>query len=446
MISKIKPKSEFSRNVLTLMTGTTIAQAIPIAISPILTRIYTPSDFGVLALFVAISSIFGSIASGRYELAIMLPRKDEDAINIFALGLIITILISLVLLFLVVLFNDFLVEILNNKEIGFWLYFTPLTVFLIGSFNLLNYFNNRKKQYADLRNAMITKSIVMAVIQLSLGFIKSGASGLISGQVFSQMVANAKLIKNIFNDKVLIQKVSKVKIIAVAKRYKKFPKFSMPSEILNNSSVQLPLLMLGYFFSTAIVGFYSLAHKLISMPMTLIGSSIGQVFFKEASTVKKDKLALSNLTLKTYNKLLNIGIIPFSILLAFGDYIFSFIFGKEWIVAGEYTQLLSLWILFVFISSPLSNLTSILEKQKEGLYFNILILVSRVSVIFFGALVLQDSYQTVLIYGLTGFLFWFVWSMYLLKIASVPIVSTIVRSTSIIFVVSGFFILIRFSL
>ena len=86
MLTKLKPKSEFTRNVLTLMTGTTIAQAIPIAISPILTRLYTPKDFGVLALFVAITSIFGSIANGRYELAIMLPKKDEDAVNILALG------------------------------------------------------------------------------------------------------------------------------------------------------------------------------------------------------------------------------------------------------------------------------------------------------------------------------------------------------------------------
>ena len=103
----MQSKSEFSRNVLTLMTGTTIAQAIPIAISPILTRIYTPEDFGLFAIFIAITSIFGSMANGRYELAIMLPTKDEDAINIFALGFIISTFISLVLLLLVVLFHDF---------------------------------------------------------------------------------------------------------------------------------------------------------------------------------------------------------------------------------------------------------------------------------------------------------------------------------------------------
>ena len=209
------------------MTGTTIAQAIPIAISPILTRIYTPEDFGVLALFVAISSIFGSIANGRYELAIMLPKKDEDAINIFALGFIISSSISLVLLMLVLLFHDYFTTLLNNDEIGIWLYLVPITVFLTGMYNVLNYFNNRKKYYKDIANITIIKSIITAITQLSIGFLKGGASGLISGQVISQMFANMKLLKNIIKDKLLISKISKVKIIALAKRYKDFPKFSM---------------------------------------------------------------------------------------------------------------------------------------------------------------------------------------------------------------------------
>ena len=168
MLNKLKPKSEFSRNVLTLMTGTTIAQAIPISISPILTRIYTPEDFGIFALFVAISSIFGSIANGRYELAIMLPKKDEDAINIFALGFIITCTISLLLLILVVLFHDYFLILLKNEEIGLWLYFVPIAVFFTGIYNILNYFNNRKKYYKDIANATIIKSIITAVIQLSV--------------------------------------------------------------------------------------------------------------------------------------------------------------------------------------------------------------------------------------------------------------------------------------
>ena len=128
IIKKFKVKSDFNQNVITLITGTTIAQAIPIAISPILTRINSPEDFGILSIFVSITAIFGSIANGRYELAIVLPKKDEDAINIFALGFIIVSCVSLVLLLLVVVFNGYCTTLLGNQEISFWLYFVPLVV------------------------------------------------------------------------------------------------------------------------------------------------------------------------------------------------------------------------------------------------------------------------------------------------------------------------------
>ena len=206
MIDKLKPKSEFNKNVITLMTGTTIAQAIPIAISPILTRLYTPQDFGVFAFFLAITAIFGSIANARYELAIMLPKKDEDAINIFALGFIISTIISFLILVLVVLFNEYFVKLLGNKEIGIWFYFLPITVFLSGLWNNLSYFNNRKKQYKDLAKATIIKSIVIAIVQLSIGFIKGGAAGLISGQIVSQFFANTKLLSNIVKNKFLVSR------------------------------------------------------------------------------------------------------------------------------------------------------------------------------------------------------------------------------------------------
>ncbi len=443
MLQKLKPKSEFSRNVLTLMTGTTIAQAIPIAISPILTRIYTPEDFGVFALFIAIISIFGSIANGRYELAIMLPKKDEDAINIFALGFIITSCISLLLFILVIIFHDYFVNILNNKEIGIWLYFVPVAVFFIGLFNILNYFNTRKKNYKDIANATITKSIVLAIVQLSVGFIKTGAGGLISGEILSRMFANMRLFKNIVKDKLLMSRVSKVKIIALAKRYKDFPKFSMWSALLNTISIQIPILMLTTFFGVSIVGFYSLSHRFISMPMSLIGGSIGQVFYQKASSIKHDRLALKTLTLKTYKKLFNLGVIPFGIITIYGDYLFSFVFGSEWIIAGEYAQILSVWILFLFIHSPITSLFNILERQKEFLYINSIVLGTRVVVIFIGGYLIQNSYITIFLYSISGLIINLLILFYLFKLLNISILKEIVYLLVHIFVVYGILLLIK---
>jgi len=382
IISKYKSKSEFTRNVLTLMTGTTIAQAIPIAASPILTRIYTPADFGVMALFVAITSIFGSISSGRYELAIMLPKKEEDAINIFALGFILTTLLSLILLILVILFNDDIAKLLNNEEIRFWLFFIPVTVFFTGLFNILTYYNIRKKKYKDIRSATIIKSVISATVQLSIGFIQNGVTGLISGQIFSQMFANMRLFKNILKDKVLISGISKVKIVAQAKRYKDFPKFSLWAVLANTLSGSLISILISSFFSLATLGFYSLVQRVLGLPTTLIGGSIGQVFFQQVTKEKQETGKATNSFNGTVKKLFIIGIPIFGVLFFLVEHLFAFVFGEEWRIAGVYAQILIPLVFIKFVSSTVSTINTVFEKQKIGLYINILLLLTSITILY----------------------------------------------------------------
>ena len=412
MINKIKPKSEFSRNVLTLMTGTTIAQAIPIAISPILTRIYTPEDFGVFTLFIAITSIFGSIANGRYELAIMLPKKDEDAINIFALGFIITSTISLILLVLVILFHDYFLTLLNNESIGIWLYFLPIAVFFTGLYNILNYFNNRKKYYKDIANATIIKSIITAVIQLSVGFLKQGASGLISGQLVSQFFANMRLFKNIIKDRLLLSKISKVKIIALAKRYKDFPKFSMWAILANTLSTHLTNILISAFFSMATLGFYSLVQRLLGMPSALIGGSIGKVFFQEATKEKQE----TGKAIKTFNstvkKLIVIGLPSFGILFFIVEDLFAFVFGEEWRIAGIYAQIAIPLFFIRFVVATVSAIDTIMERQNIFLIFNIVLLSISLLVIYlakeliFGTFLIYFTLLISIVYLIYAIVLW----------------------------------------
>ena len=381
MINKLKPKSEFSRNVLTLMTGTTIAQAIPIAISPILTRIYTPEDFGVYALFVAIASIFGSIASGRYEMAIMLPKKDENAINIVALGFIITVFISLVLFVFVLLFDDYLTKLLNNEEIGLWLYFIPIAVFFIGFFNILSYFNNRKKHYKDIARATILKAIVLSIVQLSIGFLKVGATGLISGQVISNMFANMKLVKNITKNKILISSINKTKIIALAKKYKDFPKFSMPAILANSLSQNLTNILISSFYNVTTLGFYSLVQRVLGVPSALVGSAIGQVFFQQATQEKQETGKAIKTFDSTLKKLTIIGLLLFGTLFFTVEYLFVFIFGEKWRIAGVYAHILLPLFFIRFLSSALSAILIVFEKQKNELLINMFLITTSIIMI-----------------------------------------------------------------
>ena len=178
-------KSDFVKNVLTLMTGTTIAQAIPIAVTPILTRIYTPDDFGVFALFLAITAIAGAIANGQYEQSILLPKSDDDAINLVVLGVVIATVFSLLLLVIVLFFNTNIANLLGNKELENWLFLVPLSTLLVGIYNSLNFFNIRKKEFKNVSISLVSRSIGLSLSQVIIGLIALGPIGLIIGQIIS---------------------------------------------------------------------------------------------------------------------------------------------------------------------------------------------------------------------------------------------------------------------
>ena len=408
MIKRLKPKSEFSRNVLTLMTGTTIAQAIPIAITPILTRLYTPEDFGILALFVAVTAILGSIANGRYELAIMLPEKDDDAINVAALGLLIALCFSIVLLIPAIFLNAQITTLLGNEEIGFWLYFVPFVVLMTGLFNVLNYLNTRKKLYKDIAKANVYKATAMASVQLGVGFIKTGVTGLITGQILSQVVANYRLAKNTQQNYDLSQ-VKKTEIKRLAKRYIDFPKFSMWAILANNLSNHLTSIFISISFSVATLGFYSLAQKMLGFPSSLIGSAISQVFFKEASDEKQRTGKVIVAFDKTLVKLVLLSIPIFSILMLIVEDLFALVFGEHWRVAGVYATYLIPMFAIRFIVASVSPVDTVMEKQNYFLYFNITLLVVTLSVFLiagswkFESFLIAFSVSIMLIYLFYGF-------------------------------------------
>lgn len=402
MIKKLKPKSEFSRNVLTLMTGTTIAQAIPVAISPILTRIYTPEDFGVFALFIAITGLLSVIISGRYELAIMLPQKDEDAINIVALGMALVVIFSLLLMILVVIFNISFTRILNNDDIGYWLYWMPVALFLTGLFNILSYYNNRKKNYKDIATAAITKAIVLAVVQLGVGFIKCGVSGLISGQIVSSLFSNIYLLKNIIRDKILLSKISRIKITAMVKQYKDFPKYQAPHAMLNTFSSNLPIYMFTPFFGMIIVGWYSLSTRIVVSPLMILAGASAKVYNQKVTQLYDESNDPYGFTIRLLKSLLRKIIIPFLLIVIFAPDIFSIIFGENWKEAGLYTQILSPWLLMVFLTATISFIPSLLNLQKKALFLEVIYSILRVVAIGIG--IFYNSVHLALIcYTIVGF-------------------------------------------
>lgn len=386
MLKRLGLRSDFARNVLTLMTGATVAQAIPIAISPILTRIYKPEDFGVFALFFSVSMIFGTIANGRYELAIMLPDSDEDAFNLAALGVLIAGVMSFVLLGIVILFNQPIARALGNSEIAIWLYLSPVSIFFMGVFNSLNFFNNRMKNYQDIAKATILKSIVLAAVQLSVGFLKGGAAGLIIGQVCSNVFANLKLYKNTTARVDAGKAISIYRMKCLAERYKDFPKFSMWAVLSNSLSQHLTSILISVYFSVTTLGFYSLVQKALGVPSMLVGSSVGQVFFQEAAKERR----LTGNAIRAFDatvmKLTLLAIPTFTLLFFVIEDLFIIVFGEKWSVAGRYAIIMIPLFGVRFIVSAVSTINSVFEKQLLSFLWQVALVIIALATIIYSHL------------------------------------------------------------
>ncbi len=369
MFKKFFIKSEFTKNVATLMTGNFFVLIIPLIISPVLTRLYSPHDFGGLALFMGVVTILSVIVGGRYEIAVMLPEKEEDAVNVFALSFLINVSISSLFLFIIILFHGLIADFFD-ESLSDWLYAVPATAFLINLFNSLQLFNNRIKEYKDIAKSSGIRAILLAVVQISLGIIKSGVTGLISGQIASHFFANIFLLKKILSDRSFFSNVSKRKIFEMASVYDKFPKYNVAHTLINTFFSTLPVFLLSYFFSSSVVGLYSFATRIIKMPTTLIATSIGNVLYEKIVRMYRTK---SNYMHNVYKYLILqtiAGSILFLLIFLSSDYLF-YIFGDKWIDIGFYIKILIPWLFMVFIVSPLAFSINMTFNQKEGLFIEL---------------------------------------------------------------------------
>ncbi len=400
-IDKIK-NSEFVRNVLTLSAGTLVAQAIPAISSLILARLYSPENFGTLALYLALVNTIAILATGRYETAVMIEKKEKSAVNLMALILGLIFITVFIFGIIVLIFNNQIIELLNDENLSLVLYFLPISIFFQASFTSLNLWANKNKQYKKISFARIIQSLVLSLSGILFGLFGFNSIGLIISTIFGVVAGVVLLFISFWQDRYLLKLISFTKIKYLSKRYIKFPKFTMPAAFINTLSGQAPIFLLSNFFMRNVVGYFSFTQKILSMPMSLIGASIGQVYFQQASKYKDNLKDLSRLTIEVFKKLALLGIVSMSLIMLFGDYIFAFVFGAEWKIAGEYARYISVWLMFAVIYAPISPIFSILERQNNALIYNIILFLLRVAALFIGGLFFKDALITVILYSITS--------------------------------------------
>ncbi|MCD4663795.1 MAG: oligosaccharide flippase family protein, partial [Bacteroidales bacterium] len=401
MIKKII-KSEFLKNVATLMTGTAIAQAIPVLISPVLSRLYTPEDFGILALYVSITAVFSVISTGRYELAIMLPEKEKDAVSLVALSMTITIFVSIICLLLVLLFKEPITNIFKDPGISPWLIFIPLFVLFAGIYQTFNYLSTRNKTFKKNALSKIMQTSTAGSTNLALGFSIPGAAGLLIGFIVGRFFAAYILAyKFAFSIKEKFVGITLEDIRIVARKYYYFPKYNMPHALLNTLSSNFPILLLTSYFPISFIGWYNFSVYVMLTPMTLISASTAQVFFQKVTSLSNEGKKILPSIKRIIKTLFFAGIIPVIVFMIFAPDLFSFVFGEEWVESGYYTQLLLPYFFMVFIVSTISFVPAVLEQQKKAFVLEIIYFILKFVALVVG-IIYMDFKLSLILFSFAG--------------------------------------------
>ena len=380
-IEKIRENS-FILNILTLMSGTLMAQVILLGFIPILTRLYTPAEFGNYSLFFILSTIIGSVSSLRYEQAIMLPKSDRDAQVLLFISALLTIFISIFLSIILMIFYDFFLDYFNSLSYLIWL--LPFSVLVTGLLQIFNSYSTRKKFYKKMAGVKVIESITTVGTQgISRYFF--AIDGLIVGKFLSN-IYTLYLLGNYHLKKQTLQLkyFTKRRIKSNLKRHENFPKYFAMATFLNSFSQNIPVLLFTMLFSSAIAGFYALTHRILQAPIQLVANSIRSVFYQKASQMYANKEDIRPLYLSTTKGLIKLFIVPFIIILFFGQEIFSLLFGEEWTTSGMIAQITIIWFFFIFINPPVTVMYNIFNQQKAQLIFQIIGLITRTLAIYAG--------------------------------------------------------------
>jgi O-antigen/teichoic acid export membrane protein len=344
------------------MTGSTIAQAIVIASTPILTRIYTPDDFGLVAIYVSLASILSIVATGRYEMAILLAKKQQESDDLTLISIFIAMGVAFLSLIIVVVFKQQIINLVANESIAMWLYFIPVSVLSAGLYQSFNYWLTRKKLYRHLSQGRVISSVANVSTATAVGFSGVLGNGMVAGSILSNAIT-----ATFYGWKVLSQgfypNIDKKKANSYLKKYYKLPLFQLPNALVDGIRQSVVNIFVGRYFGVELLGFYSLALKMLMLPSTLIGGAISQVFYQKLSEMHNNKQITFSFVWRFVLKMALLSLPFYLVLYYFAIDLFEPFFGKNWTISGEMVKELMPWFYLMFVSSSISTAFIVFGKQ-----------------------------------------------------------------------------------
>jgi O-antigen/teichoic acid export membrane protein len=399
-------KKSFLKGVLNLSSGYGISQIIALLLSPLLSRLYSPEEFGVFFFFITTASILSILATGGYEKAIVVVKTEPEQKQLFRFAVLLVFavtIISLIICLVLQLSGRRLFEDRLEKTI---LWSIPLYSLFFGLFRILLNLNIRNGRFRTVASSFIIRSSTQGLFQAGCGATGIGSPGLILGSCLGQIIPvitqsyKKGLFKGLLAGKAMSGALKK------AREFFEYPLYRMPSDLMNEVSIQTPVYILKTFFSNATIGLYTFPQKILYQPSKFLSQPVADVFFSKASDLNSRDESVGELTLRTYKLLFISGIIPYLSIVLWGPEIFSFVFGKEWEAGGRIAAFLSPWMFLVFVGSPISSILLVRNKLRLSFTMNLILLIARVSSLLSGALIFKDAELTIILFSAVSSLYW----------------------------------------
>lgn len=365
LVARALPRGQFGRGVTVLAGSTAAAQAIVIVSSPLITRLFSPSDLGVLAVYASLVGIINIVSGLRYELAIPLPASDEEAVNVVALNLTVTLMTSAALGVLVLLLGRSFGALLHLPTLSPYAWLIPFAVMGAGTYQALYFFALRKKAFGTVARTRLNQSIGRVACQSTLGVLRIAPLGLLLADFLGSTIGIGSLLNLLRSDNQgLTQSISRAGMLRAAKRYVRFPMLSTSSGLLAVAGMATIPIFLTWTQGTEVAGWYALTQRVIGLPVTVIGVAVGETYFgMAAGLARTNPAALRSLFKSAALRLFLAGIAPTVIVVAAGPVLFSTLFGSSWTTAGLYARYLAPAFLAMLVTSPLAMTANFLERQ-----------------------------------------------------------------------------------
>jgi lipopolysaccharide exporter len=395
--------------VSTLLAGSIAAHVLVYAARPVLTRVFTPEEFGILALFLAIASVLAIGASGKYEDAIMLAGDDREADQLLGVSLFLASLVSVGSLVVLMFTGEQVASLLDAPAIGPLAPWIAFAVFTISLLRILEMWLTRRRDFRGVARRRFLQSAVSAPGQIILGLAGAGVAGLVGGLIAGYVVAGASLVAGVAfhtRSREMPFSFDLPGVPAIMQRFRRFPAFSMPSAFVSALSVQLPAILLIYYFDPGVAGQFALAYGVLIGPAAMVGNAVAQAFFPEASRLRHDH-RLAELVRQVGRRTAMAGLFPALAIMASGPALVAFVFGTEWREAGEFARYLAPWIFLNLIGSPLTRLFDVFERQNVELAIKVVAGAARAAALVAGGL-LGDVHLAVFLFAIVSAIAWLV--------------------------------------